>query len=142
MHVTRNKEMPTNVPLDLTLKGASAASTSRRVSEFRASDYRLHGGPDLLERHWLLQHPLGRELLVTNLWRVRPDARVNRFHTAPEHEVLLEGMVDSLGLREWPRPTTFGERIRVSLMLLRYGFAMGGFKSPDWRSMYANRRPA
>jgi hypothetical protein len=139
MHVTRNKDMPTNFPLGLPPSRASAAGTS---SVFRASDYRLHGGPDLLERHWLLLHPFGRELLVTNLRRVRPDVRVNRFHTAPEHEVLLEGMADGLGLREWPRPTTFGQRMRVSLMLLRYGFAMGGFKSPDWQSMYANRGPA
>lgn len=129
--------MPTKISLDLNPNQASPAGNSDRVPEFRASDYRLHGGPDLIERHWLLQHPYGRELLFTSLRRVRPEVRVDRFHTAPEHELLLDGMIDSLGLREWPRPTAIGERMRASLMLLRYGFSMGGCRSPDWRSMYA-----
>lgn len=129
--------MPKLISLDLTPVGAPPAGVVRAGPRFRASDYRLHGGGDRGERHWLLQHPYGRQLLVARLAQVRPEVRGYRYRTAPEQDVHLDEMIDDLDLRDWPQPRTGSERIQAALMLVRYVFSMAGFKRPDWRSIYA-----
>src|SRR5438046_2974910 len=134
--------MPTEISLDLTAMDMETSAERREHAGFKASDFRLHGGPDLAETHWLLRHPYGREVLVTKLREVRPDVKVRRYQTAPEHEQFLDAMIDYMDMRDWPEPRTIGERVRAALLLVRYGFCMGGgYRLPHWKMMYAKRAP-
>jgi len=125
--------MPTKVSLDLTPIAGNPAP-------FRASDFRLHGSPTLSERHWLLRHTYGREILLAKLREVRPDVRVHRFRTTPEDEHWLDSAIDYMDLRDWPEPQTLRERVRASLLLLRYVACLaGGYGLPDWRAAYSTK---
>jgi hypothetical protein len=131
MEQNRSSQMPTKVTLDLT-------PIATQPAPFRASDFRLHGSPTLSERHWLLRHPYGREVLLAKLKEVQPDVRVHRFRTRPEDEQWLDRAVDYMGLRDWPEPKTIRERVRASFLVFRYIACMaGGYALPDWRAAYS-----
>lgn len=62
--------------------------------------------------------------------------RSARCANKPEHEQLLESMVDVLDLREWPEPKTISERLRAMWQMLRMAFHITeGRDPPDWRSV-------
>jgi hypothetical protein len=61
----------------------------------------------------------GRQLLKTKLRVERPDLRVSMLVDAPEHEPLLDPVIDAIGAREWRQPITFSERVAaIRLMLI------------------------
>ena len=128
--------MAEKVTLDLTPVGADLAASPAPAgtSGFRREDYRLQPGAGYAQEHWLLRHPYGRDVLITKLREVRPDLQFMRYRTPVELEPFLEAMVDLLQMRDWPRPRTLGERVKVGLLLIRMALAQSMKRDmPDWR---------
>lgn len=100
--------------------------------------FRLHRGAEEAQEHWLLRHPYGRDVLITKLREVRPDLQFSRFRTPVELEPSLDAMVDLLQLRDWPRPRTVTERIKVGLFLIRVELAQALMRDlAYWRSLFS-----
>ena len=119
--------MAYKVTLDLTPVGAHLAAlpapTAAASGGFRREVYRLHPGAGYAQEHWLLRHPYGRDVLITKLREVRPDLQFMRYRTPAELEPFLEAMVDLLQMRDWPRPRTVAERVKVGVFLIRMALA-------------------
>jgi len=132
--------MANKVILDVTPVGADLASppaATAGASAFRREDYRLQPGAGYAHEHWLLRHPYGRDVLITKLREVRPDLVFMRYRTPVELEPFLEAMVDLLQMRDWPRPRTVAERIKVGLFLIRMALAQSMNRDrPDWREVF------
>lgn len=131
--------MAEKVTLDLTPVGADLVATPAPAgaSGFRREDYRLHPGAGYAQEHWLLRHPYGRDVLITKLREVRPDLQFMRYRTPVELEPFLEAMVDLLQMRDWSRPRTLGERLKVDLFLIRMALAQSMNRDrPDWREVF------
>lgn len=139
--------MPHIVTLDLTPEGGTEPDDDsivgagavpgfvRDPNKLVAADFRLHGGG---VEHWLMRHPLGIDMLVNKLQEVRPDMKVPRYRITPGIRVLLDGMIDLLGMRAWPEPKTARERVRASWLIVRCAFCQGaGRPLPDWRAVAA-----
>jgi hypothetical protein len=98
----------------------------KRVNlKLTAADFRQHPAMECCEPHWLLGSAYGRHLLKTKLCQIRPDLLVSTVRAQPEHEGLLESMVDVLDLREWPKPVTIGQKLCAVRLLLRMAFDAG-----------------
>ena len=131
--------MAEKVTLDLTPVGADliAPPAPAGASGFRSEDYRLHPGAGYAQEHWLLRHPYGRDVLITKLREVRPDLQFMRYRTPVELEPFLEAMVDLLQMRDWPRPRTVAERVKVGVFLIRMALAQSMKRDlPDWREAF------
>ena len=79
--------------------------------DLTAADFRQHPAMEDASPHWLLGAIYGRSLLKTKLRQMRPDLQVLTMRDRPEHEQLLESMVDVLDLRDWPEPKSVSVRI-------------------------------
>lgn len=102
--------------------------------DLTAADFRQHPAIETAVPHWLLVAIYGRHLLKTKLRRMRPDLQVLSMRDQPEHEQLLESVVDVLDLREWPEPKTVSERLKAVRLILRMTFEIGqGREAPTWR---------
>lgn len=133
--------MAYKVSLDLTPVGADlaapAAPTAGASGGFRREDYRLQPGAGYAQEHWLLRHPYGRDVLITKLREVRPDLQFMRYRTPVELEPFLDAMVDLLQMRDWPRPRTVGDRVKVGVFLIRMALAQSMKRElPDWREAF------
>src|SRR5687768_6853604 len=107
--------MAEKVTQDLTPVGADLAAppaSTAGASVLRREDYRLQPGAGYAQEHWLLRHPYGRDVLITKLREVR---QFMRYCTPVELEPFLEAMVDLLQMRDWPRPRTVAERVKVGV---------------------------
>ena len=88
------------------------------------------------ERHWLLDALYGRDLLKDKLRKSRPDLTVSRWAVQEHLDDVLEGMVDQLGLRDWPEPVGALARLRCVPLVLRMMMAVDANKElPDWRQL-------
>jgi hypothetical protein len=104
------------------------------------ADFRLHPGHLAPEPHWLVRHLYGRVLLASELRRVRPDLDCPRY--TPDHHSFpqLDGMIDRLELRKWPRPCGFGEHLQVLALLTRMFWALEMSRAlPSWNSPLVDR---
>ena len=131
--------MADKVTLDLTPVGADLAASPAPAgaSGFRREDYRLQPGAGYTQEHWLLRHPYGRDVLITKLREVRPDLQFMRYRTPVELEPFLDAMVDLLQMRDWPRPRTVRERVKVGMFLVRAALAQSMKRElPDWRKAF------
>jgi hypothetical protein len=98
-----------------------------------AADFRQHPATEAWPPHWLTNSIYGRELLKTKLRLTHPDLRVQALWDPPEHEQLLESMVDVLDLRDWPQPTTFWERFAAVRWIVRMTLELReGREPPSW----------
>jgi hypothetical protein len=88
------------------------------------ADFRLHPGLAAPEPHWLMQHLYGCALLASELRRVRPDLDCPRYVPGAELSPELDGMIDRLGLRKWPRPCGAREQLRAVLLMVRMFWAL------------------
>lgn len=61
--------------------------------------------------HWLLKSFCGRNLLVRKLRQLRPGLAFSIWRTHSALDPLLEAMVEELGLRTLPEPSSLHERI-------------------------------
>lgn len=93
--------------------------------DLSAVDFRQHPAMENCEPHWLLGAIYGRHLLKTKLRQMRPDLTVFMVRDQPEHEQLLETMVDVLDLRDWPQPKTFPDKLAAVRRILRMAFDIG-----------------
>lgn len=137
--------MANKVTLYLTPVGADlvgpAAPTARAACGFRREEYRLQPGAGYMQEHWLLRHPYGRDVLITKLGEVRPDLRFTRYRTPVELEPFLDAMVDLLQMRDWPRPRTARERVKVGVVLICMALAQSMKRDlPDWREAFGAAR--
>lgn len=132
--------MAEKVTLDLPPVNADLAAppaSTAGASVFRREDYRLHPGAGYAQEHWMLRHPYGRDVLITKLREVRPDLQFMRYRTPVQLEPFLEAMVDLLQMRDWPRPRTVAERVKVGLFLIRMALAQSMNRDrPDWREVF------
>ncbi len=84
--------------------------------------------------HWLLGAVYGRELLKAKLRKVRPDLKVPVWRDARELDDILEGLIDQMGLREWPEPVSVQEKIRYLRLVLAMKLAVeNGTELPSIR---------
>lgn len=103
--------------------------------DLTAADFRQHPAIELEPAHWLVGAIYGRQLLKTKLRQMRPDLQVLSLRDNPEHEKLLESMVDALDLRDWPEPKTFSGRLKAVRLILRMTFDVSeGRELPTWRA--------
>lgn len=103
--------------------------------DLTAADFRQHPGMEDAIPHWLLGAIYGRHLLKTKLRQMRPDLRVLSMRDQPEHEQLLESVVDVLDLRDWPEPQSMSERLKAVRLILRMTFDISqGREPPAWRT--------
>ncbi|HEX2548060.1 MAG TPA: hypothetical protein VHL79_24460 [Ramlibacter sp.] len=93
---------------------------------FRAADFRQHPALTAAAPHWLRGTVYGRHLLKLKLRQVHPQLYVALVRPQPEHEGLLEAMVDLLDLREWPQPRTLSERVAATREILRMAWEHAG----------------
>lgn len=99
-----------------------------------AVDFRQHPAMESETPHWLVDAIYGRHLLKTKLRQTRPDLQVPSMRDDPEHEHLLESMVDELELRDWPEPKTISDRLKAGRLILRMTFEITeGREAPMWR---------
>jgi hypothetical protein len=85
--------------------------------------------------HWLARSIYGRQLLKTKLRLMRPDLQVSAIWDPPEHEELLESMVDVLDLRDWPEPQTLRERFAAVRLIVRMTFEVReGHEPSHWQT--------
>ena len=71
-------------------------------------------------RHWLVDHPIGRELLATALRMTRPDLKLPMMvGRDPQFDVGLNDMVPALGLENLAEPKTPWQDIKISWSLMR-----------------------
>ncbi|MDP3351560.1 MAG: hypothetical protein Q8S92_21435 [Hydrogenophaga sp.] len=61
--------------------------------------------------HWLLKSVCGRNLLVQKLRQLRPGLGYSIWKTHSALDPLLDAMVDELGLRTMPKPSSLKEQI-------------------------------
>lgn len=61
--------------------------------------------------HWLLKSVCGRHLLVHKLRQLRPGLAFSFWRTRSALYPMLEAMVDELGLRTMPEPSSLQEQI-------------------------------
>jgi len=61
--------------------------------------------------HWLVRSACGRNLLVQKLRQLRPGLGFSIWRTHSALDPLLEAMVDELGLRTMPKPSSLQEEI-------------------------------
>jgi hypothetical protein len=102
--------------------------------DLTAADFRQHPAMEFATPHWLLGAIYGRQLLKTKLRQMRPDLEVTSLRDRPEHEQLLEAMVDVLDLRDWPKPRMVSERLKAARLILRMTLEIcGGREPPSWR---------
>lgn len=102
--------------------------------DLTATDFRHHPAMEFESPHWLVDAIYGRQLLKTKLRQMRPDLQVLALRDDPEHEQLIESMVDALGLRDWPEPKTLSERFKAVRLILRMTFEISeGREPPSWR---------
>lgn len=99
----------------------------RRVG---AIDFRQHPAIQECEPHWLLRDIYGRHLLKTKLRHMRPDLLVFMIRHQPEHEQLLESVVDVLDLRDWAEPRNLSERLKAVRQILRMAFDIDEEREP------------
>lgn len=59
--------------------------------------------------HWLVRSACGRNLLVRKLRQLRPGLGFSIWRTHSVLDPLLEAMVDELGLRSMPKPSSLQE---------------------------------
>lgn len=98
-------------------------------------DFRQHPALEAEPRHWLLDSVYGRQLLKTKLHQVRPDLNVVLMREQPELDPMLNTLLDSMDLREWPKPRTVGERIKAFRVQLRMAVEIdNGRDCPSWRT--------
>lgn len=102
--------------------------------DLTAADFRQHPAMEGERPHWLLGAIYGRPLLKTKLRQMQPDLQVLALRDQPEHEQLLESVVDVLDLRDWPEPKTVSERLKAVRMILRMTLEISeGREPPSWR---------
>lgn len=102
--------------------------------DLTAADFRQHPAMEFESPHWLVDAIYGRQLLKTKLRQIRPDLQVLSLRDNPEHERLLESIVDVLGLRDWPEPKTISERFKSVRLILRMTYELSeGREPPSWR---------
>lgn len=103
--------------------------------DLRAADFRQHPAMEDAIPHWLLGAIYGQQLLKTKLRQMRPDLQVLSMRDQPEHEQLLESMVDVLDLRDWPEPQSVSERLKAVRLILRMTLDISeGREPPAWRT--------
>ena len=103
--------------------------------DLTAADFRQHPAMETEAAHWLVGAIYGRHLLKTKLRQMRPDLEVLSMRYNPAHETLLESVVDTLDLREWPEPRTISERLSAVRLILRMTFEISeGREPPTWRA--------
>ena len=103
--------------------------------DLRAADFRQHPAMEDAIPHWLLGAIYGQQLLKTKLRQMRPDLQVLSMRDQPEHEQLLESVVDVLDLRDWPEPKMVSERFKAVRLILRMTFDISeGREPPSWRA--------
>lgn len=103
--------------------------------DLKAADFRQHPAVEEAPPHWLRDAIYGRHLLKTKLRQMRPDLQVLMVREQPEHEQLLETMVDVLDLRDWPEPKTIATKLKAVRLILRMALAIDdGREPPSWRS--------
>lgn len=98
-------------------------------------DFRQHPALEAEPRHWLLDSVYGRQLLKAKLREVRPDVNVVLVRQQRELDPMLNTIIDSMDLREWPKPRTISERVMAFRMQLRMAFEIeSGGDVPSWRT--------
>lgn len=103
--------------------------------DLTAADFRQHPAMQTETPHWLVGAIYGRHLLKTKLRHTRPDLEVLSMRDNPAHEPLLESMVDTLDLRDWPEPKTISDRLKALRLILRMTFEISeGREPPTWRA--------
>lgn len=103
--------------------------------DLRAADFRQHPAMEAAAPHWLLGAIYGRPLLKMKLRQMRPDLQVLSLRDHPEHEQLLETMVDVLDLRDWPEPKGASEWFKAVRLILRMTLDISeGREPPTWRA--------
>jgi hypothetical protein len=98
--------------------------SNQGAAKWTRADFRLHPGHMAPEPHWLVRHIYGRVLLASELRRVRPDLDFSMY--TPDDGLLpqLDGMIDRLGLRKWPRPFGCREHLQACALILRMFWAL------------------
>lgn len=103
--------------------------------DLTAADFRQHPAMESETPHWLVGAIYGRHLLKTKLRQMRPDLQVLSMRDNPDHEHLLESMVDELDLRDWPEPRTISDRLKAVRLILRMTFEISeGRDAPTCRA--------
>lgn len=69
-------------------------------------------------RHWLLDHPVGRDFLLLAARRYAPQARLPMFGRHPNDDVVFGQMIDLLGLRALAAPQDWRQDVRLRRHLL------------------------
>lgn len=104
--------------------------------DLTVADFRQHPAMEDAIPHWLRSAIYGRHLLKTKLRQMRPDLQVLSVRDQPEHEQLLESVVDVLDLRDWPEPKTVSEWLKAVRLILRMTFEISeGREPPGWRAL-------
>lgn len=98
--------------------------TTQPAAKWNRADFRLHPGLTCPEPHWLLNHLQGRALLASELRRARPDLHCPRYTPGDDLLTELDGMIDRLGLRKWPRPVGVREQCRALCAMARMYWAL------------------
>ena len=99
-------------------------------SVFNRVDFRLHyfdGSPGQ-DRHWILDCPVGRELLKTVLRKAEAGTVIPFAGDDSHLDVKLNGMLDRVGLRPMPVPSGARERffIQLKFLVLMVRLELGG----------------
>lgn len=107
--------------------------SNQAAAKWTRADFRLHPGHVPPEPHWLLRHLYGRVLLASELRRVKPDLDFSVY--TPDEGLLpqLDGMIDRLGLRKWPRPCGCRAHLQTFALILRMFWALEMSRAlPEW----------
>lgn len=98
-----------------------------------AQDFRLNYTPvpdsvvNPAKRHWLLDSPVGRDLLKTKLLKDDPELQVPLFGDDSEFDVEMDGAIDQLNLRDMPKPedgmATIKANFKLVVLMLRVQFS-------------------
>lgn len=108
-------------------------------AKWTRADFRLHPGHMAPEPHWLVHHLYGRVLLACELRRVRPDPAFSVYTPDDSLHPQLDGMIDRLGLRKWPRPSGGREHLQAIALILRMLWALEMSNMRSSRSLPCSR---
>ena len=69
-------------------------------------------------RHWILDFPSGRDLLKTAARKYKPEERLPVFGHSPGIDMVLDAMIDQLGLRDMPEPEAAFQKAKLNFKFL------------------------
>lgn len=70
-------------------------------------------------RHWLLDYPAGRDLLVAKLLKTDPSAKSKFWGKDDSVDAALGEVLNELGLNDLTKPTGLVEQFKLNLKLFR-----------------------